>query len=144
MSESVGYLDEINGPVPVSSSAPLPVTVTGARKQTALSIPSGGTVSPAFSLAGTSLVGFFAPPAWTAAALQIQASIDGVNNWGPITDQYGVAVSSWSALTALYPYSVDPVAMLPWSYIRLLSGTVGSPVAQGADRVFTMITRPLA
>lgn len=144
MSENVGYLDEINGPVPVSSQNPFPITVTGARKQVAFSIPSGGTVSPAFSLAGTSLVGFFAPPAWTAAALQIQASIDGVNNWGPITDQYGVAVSSWSALTALYPYSVDPVAMLPWSYIRLLSGTVGSPVAQGADRVFTMITRPLA
>jgi hypothetical protein len=34
--------------------------------------------------------------------------------------------------------------MLPWRYIRLLSGTVATPVNQGADRVFTIITRPLA
>ena len=114
------------------------------RTHATLTIPNGTSVSAAMDLNATALVGFFGPAAWTAAALQIQASADGATNWGTITDSAAAAVSSWSAVTALYPVSVDMGAMLPFRYIRLLSGTVALPVNQGADRVFTMITRPLA
>ena len=128
----------------VSASNPLPVSGTAARTSSTTTIPSGSSVSPAVDLQNTALVGFFAPAAWTTAALQIQASADGSTNWGPIIDQYGSAISSWTALTALYPYSIDSAAMLPFRYIRFLSGTVATPVNQGADRVFTVLMRPLA
>ena len=90
------------------------------------------------------LAGFFAPAAWTAAALQVEASADGSTNWVPITDSSGAASGSLASITALYAYALDPVAMLPWRYIRFLSGTVATPVNQGAARTFTVITRPLA
>ena len=116
----------------------------GNRTALTATIANGASVSNAVDVRDASLLGFFAPAAWTAAALQFEASADGSTNWVPITDSAGSAVGSFSALTALYAYALDPVAMLPWRYIRLLSGTVATPVNQAADRVFTIITRPLA
>ena len=115
-----------------------------ARNQTLVTIANGASVSGAVDIRETALLGFFAPAAWTAAALQVEASADGSTNWVPITDSSGSVTGSLASITALYAYALDPVAMLPWRYIRILSGTVATPVNQAADRVFTVITRPLA
>lgn len=114
------------------------------RGQINVTIPNGVSVSDPIDVGGSVVVGFFGPAAWTTAALQVEASANGSTNWVPITDSAGSVTGSLASITALYAYALDPVAMLPWRYVRLLSGTVATPVNQAADRVFTVITRPLA
>ncbi len=89
-------------------------------------------------LTDTSLLGFIAPAAWTTATLKLQGSPDNTN-WSDILDPDGAAVSSYAAVTAGAAYSIDVAAMLPYRYVRFVAGA-----AQGADRVFIVITRPLA
>jgi len=115
------------------------------RTTTVVSIPNGTSVSASLDLATTALIGFIAPAAWTVAALNIEASIDGTT-WvtAGLFNQAGTAVSSWSSVTAGAGYSVDSAAMLPWRYIRFRSGTAAAPVTQLAQRDFTAITRFLA
>ena len=114
------------------------------RLNSSITIANGASASNAMDCNERCVVGFFAPAAWTAAGLQIEASADGSTNWVPITDSAGAVSGSLASITALYAYALDPVAMLPWRYIRFLSGTVATPVNQGAARTFTVITRPLA
>lgn len=123
-----------------SYSNPMAVAVAATRATTtaAITISSSTTISASVDLLGTSLLAFIAPAAWTTSTLKIQGSADNTN-WSDIFGSDGVAVSSWSAITATAAYSVDVAAMLPYRYIRFVAGT-----AQAADRTFTVITRPLA
>jgi hypothetical protein len=107
-------------------------------------IQNGGSVSGSIDLAATALIGFIAPSEWTAAAMQIEVSTDN-STWATVVqDQYGSATGNYSAITAAAAYAVDAVGLLPYRYVRLRSGSAASPVNQGADRAFTLITRPLA
>lgn len=115
------------------------------RSAVTASIANGASVSGTVDLTNTAILGFVAPAAWTAAALNIEVSTNG-STWvtAGLIDSYGSSVSSWSSVTAGAGYSVDAAAMLPWQYVRFRSGTAASPVNQGAQRDFTVITRPLA
>jgi len=107
-------------------------------------IPSGASVSNTIDCNSRSVLGFVAPAAWTSAALNIEASVDGTSWVTVIYDSVGAAIGSWSSLTAGAGYSVDLNGLLPWQFIRLRSGTSTVPVNQGAARAFTIIQRPLA
>jgi hypothetical protein len=115
------------------------------RATVTATIASGASQSGVIDLTNTALLGFIAPAGWTAAALNIEVSADNVN-WVTtgIIDWYGLAVGSWSSLTAGAAYAVDAASMLPWRYVRFRSGTFSAQVNQGAQRDFTVITRPLA
>lgn len=115
------------------------------RGQQTATIANGASVSNAVDLTKTALMGFIAPAAWTTAALNLEVSLDGAN-WvtAGVIGPDGVAVGSWSAVTAGAAYAVDVAGMLPWEYVRFRSGTAASAVNQGAARTFTVITRPLA
>lgn len=121
-------------PIPVSGA----VTVSATRATTTATIANGGTTSGSVDLTNTCLLAFIAPAAWTTSALKIQGSADN-SNWSDIIGSDGVAASVYSAITAAAAYSIDVAAMLPYRYIRFVAGS-----AQGAERVFTVITRPLA
>ena len=103
-----------------------------------ITIANSTTISSSVDLLGTALLAFIAPAAWTTSTVKIQGSTNN-SNWSDLYDQYGFAVSSWTALTAGAAYSVDTPAMLPYRYIRFVAGT-----AQAANRTFTVITRPLS
>lgn len=103
-----------------------------------VTILNGGTVSEALAMTGSSLVGFVTPAAWTAGALSIEVSLDGVT-WLTPYDAAAAQVGVVSSPVVSAAYAVDVVAMLPWAFVR-----VKSAVAQGADRVFSLIVRPLA
>lgn len=114
------------------------------RSTVTATIASGASVSDVIDLSTTALLGFVAPAAWTTAALNIEVSVDGAN-WAPaVLGADNTAVSSWSAVVAGNAYAADPVAMLPFRYVRFRSGTNATPVNQGAARAFVVITRPLA
>jgi len=127
------------------ASGNMQVVGSAIRSTTTATIANGASVSGTVDLTDTSLLGFIAPAAWTTAELNIEVSVDNTN-WvtAGVLDGSRSNVSRWSAVTAGAAYSVDVVNMLPYRFVRFRSGTAASPVNQGADRAFTVITRPLA
>lgn len=114
------------------------------RSTSTATIANAASVSGSIDLTSTALLGFIAPAAWTTAALNLEVSMDNTNWATVIYDSGNSPVGSWSAVVAGAAYAVDTVSMLPFRYVRLRSGTSASPVTQGAQRDFTVITRPLA
>lgn len=127
------------------ASGNMQVVGSAIRSTTTATIANGASVSGTVDLTDTSLLGFIAPAACTTAELNIEVSVDNTN-WATagVLDGSGSNVSRWSAVTAGAAYSVDVVNMLPYRFVRFRSGTAASPVNQGANRAFTVITRPLA
>lgn len=117
----------------------------GPRSITTATIENGTSISSPIECSNSTMFGFIMPAAWTTAALNLEASTDGTT-WvtAGLFDSAGGAVSSWAAPTAAAGYTVDIVNMLPWKFVRFRSGTAASAVNQGAARVFTVITRPVA
>jgi len=105
-----------------------------------LTIPINDSVSPALDVSDAPLVGIIMPAAWTAAALNLEVSADGTR-WCKPYDAYGSAVASLATPVVDGAYAVDFSALLPWRWVRLRSGTSGSPVNQAAARTITMLQR---
>ena len=114
------------------------------RKTQTVTILSGASVSDVMQVMDSAILGFIMPAVWDAAALNIEVSCDGTNFAAVIYDGSGLAVSSWSTPVAGAAYAVDTLSMLPWRYFRFRSGTSGSPVNQTANRLITVVMRPLA
>jgi len=102
-------------------------------------ILSGASLSDAIHLAEGSLVGIITPAAWTAGGLHIAGSVDGTNYY-PLYDTAAneIGVTTVAASTM---YAFDPGLAVPPKYIKIRSGTAGTPVNQGADRTLTVISR---
>ena len=132
-----GVLSALLGTIKIVAAPPRTVATA--------TIANGASVSGTIDLSMTVLLAFIAPAAWTTAALNFEVSADGVT-WvtAGMYDSTGSAVGSWASLTASASYNTDPAIMLPWKYLRLRSGTAGTPVVQGADRVITLVSRPIA
>lgn len=101
-------------------------------------IANGQSLSDAIDLGGLRLVSIVMPSAWTAANLTFQVSHDGTT-YNNLYDAGGSEVTT-TAAASRYIY-LDPAF---WSGIRFLkvrSGTSGAAVAQGAERLVTLVCR---
>ena len=101
-------------------------------------IANTASLSDAMDLSGTTLAGYIMPASWTSANMTFQVSVDGTN-FHNFYDQFGNEVShtvSTSRFVALNPSDMASVR-----YIKFRSGTNGTPVAQGADRLITLVSR---
>ena len=116
------------------------------RLAQSLVIPNGTSVSASIDLDGSALIGFglIATQTWTTAALTIEVSSNNTDWLTAVNDATGLTAGSYPSITPGTGYAVDALTFLPWRYARLRSGTSASPVNQGADRTFTVVTRPLA
>lgn len=106
-------------------------------------ILAGKTMSDGLDCSGSSRVSrIIMPSAWTAAALSIQLSNDGVT----FNDLYNVASPNFTP----FPVTVagpkeNSIISLPVgfgasvSWLRLRSGTFAAPVPQAADRIFKVV-----
>jgi hypothetical protein len=106
-----------------------------------VTIANGQSVSGSIDLERETLAGVLIPAAWTAAGISFLASPDGVT-FGPVKDENGSEISL-SALSAGDFVSLPPTKLFGARFLQVRSGTSGTPVAQGADRVLTLITRRL-
>jgi len=102
-------------------------------------IANGASLSDAVDLGDGSLVGVVMPASWTAAGLHLVGSVDGTNYY-PLFDTAGNEIGVITAVAA-YMYAFDPGLAQPPRYIKIRSGTAGTPVAQGAARSLTVIAR---
>lgn len=115
------------------------VIVDGLETLTA-TIANGGSLSAAVALGTTRLVGIITPAAFTTTTiLTFDVSADGVT-YAPLFLPDNTEAQVILSLSASRYIPVDPTIFnLP--YIKIRAGLNGAAVAQGADRVFTLVGR---
>lgn len=110
----------------------------GAGSSVTAQIANGASVSGTFDF-GTDQrpCRIIMPGTWTTADLTVQTSIDGAT-WNNLHDVYGTEYTIKAAASR----SINlPIAdFLGVRYMRLRSGTSGSPVNQAAERSITIVT----
>lgn len=105
----------------------MPVSVT---------IDSGTSITAAINLGGRIPVGIIMPAAWTAANITFQASADG-SSFADIYDASGeYALTNAAADRYL---DLDSNVFFGPLHLKVRSGTTGTPVNQGAERVLTLL-----
>lgn len=105
----------------------------------AISIASGASLSGAIDFGPYRLSAIIMPAAWDAAALTFQGSIDG-SDFADIVDSSNTE-RSWT-VAAGKMICATPVDFWALRYLKLRSGTSGTPVNQTAARSFSLIAVP--
>ena len=100
-------------------------------------ILSGASQSGVIDLKGYQLASFGMPSAWTAAAITYLASptIDGT--YLPVYES-GIEVTDPVAASQYVAIAVNALALASIRFLKLRSGNLALPVAQGADRTITL------
>jgi hypothetical protein len=113
------------------------------QKAIPVTIANAASLSNAALLGDQVLVGIAMSAAWTAASLTFQVSFDDGVTWTDLYDDAGVEVklSPTSPDGKYLALSPDPFGGVLWLKVR--SGTTGTPVAQSAARSLTLVTRKL-
>jgi hypothetical protein len=111
-----------------------------------ITIASGTSLSAAIGLGAKVLHAIVMPAAWTAADLTFQVSIDGTS-FVELIDETGNpqgGVPMDFAAQASQFIAVNPMVFRTANLIKVRSGTSALPVNQGADRILTLILRPIS
>ena len=98
-------------------------------------IASGGSLSSSVDLRGYVPTALYMPGAWTAASITLQASFDG-STFVEVHNS-GTAYSLTAAASIYIP--LDAESLRGVKYLKIRSGTSGTPVNQGADRTITLM-----
>lgn len=103
----------------------------------AVVIASGQSLSGAARI-GAGQLAAIDLPTLTDAGLTFQASVDG-STYREALDSAGVAATLDAGTGGQMRQA--PAALLGAPYLKVRSGTSGSPVSQGADRTITLVVR---
>jgi hypothetical protein len=119
-----------------------PLSVAGAPFASfAAAIANGESLSGAVDLGNYRLFGIqMDPTAWTAAALTFKVSVTGVDFYD-LYDDTGTE-QNWTVSAQKFVQVSQPAKWLGIRYIKVRSGTSGSPVNQGGARALTLIGVP--
>jgi hypothetical protein len=104
-------------------------------------IANGQSLSGAVDMGDRALVGALISAAWTAAGLSFQASPDGVT-YGKMLDATGAEITAAAVAAGNY-VATDPKHWVGVRFMKLVSGTNGTQVTQGADRLIRIACRRL-
>jgi len=104
-------------------------------------IANGASLSDAINLRGEVLVGIEMPAAWTAANLTFQASMDNATYLNVYSAAGAELVVTAAASQFIW---VDPSNFAGCRWIKVRSGTSGTPVNQGAERLVGLVSRGIA
>lgn len=112
--------------------------VSQALETLTCTIESGASLSGAVDLGGRKLVAIDMPASWTAASLTFQASVDN-STWDDLYDGATERALTVAASRYMHQNIADWVGV---RYLKIRSGTAGTPVNQGGDRVITLVVQP--
>lgn len=118
--------------------------MSDATIQSTVTILNGQSLSPEVLIGNATLVGIIMPAAWTAAGLSFQAAEKPTadsGTYGNVFDSSGVELTI--PASASQYLALDPAKMCGLRFMKIRSGTSGTPVAQGADRILILIARPV-
>lgn len=99
-------------------------------------IANGASLSDAVDAGILRLFAIQMPGSWTAADLTLQASADG-STYGNVYDEADTEVVVEADASRFI--ILDPAKFLGMRYIKLRSGTAGSAVNQGAERLIKVV-----
>lgn len=121
------------------STPTIPIGPGGTAGYVTATIPSGQSLSGKVDLGQPTLLGLLLPAAWDAAKVSFAVSPDDVT-YGPLFTVAGEYASA-AAQAAGDFLAVDPSAFYGARFLKVRSGTSGTPVTQTADRTLTLIVR---
>jgi len=107
-----------------------------------VTIADGASTSDAVRLDEYALFGLVMPAAWTSASISFDVSTDG-STYQHLYDEDGSEMVVSVEAGKSYGFSAGFASrFLPWAYVKVRSGVVGSFVNQsGADREVTLLGR---
>jgi hypothetical protein len=106
-------------------------------------IASGAALSAAVDVSEFMVVGIYVP-AWTSASITFAACDTATGTFVPCYDASGTELTiTVTTLTGQY-VGIAATALMGVKFLKVRSGTVGTPVNQGADRTIDLILAPLA
>lgn len=114
--------------------------ISGNLQSGQVTIGNGASLSGAADLANDTLLGVLIDTTWTAAVVTFAVSADGTNFF-PLYDRNGEV--TFSTVAASVFLQCDPGVFAGWRYVKVRSGTNGTPVNQGGARTLTLVTRTL-
>jgi hypothetical protein len=112
----------------------------GSWRKITCTIANGESLSGAVDLDELVPVRIDMPATWTAASLTFQVSDDNSTFRNLYDATVEVRATSAAASVAI---ALDPILFAATRYIKVRSGTSGTPVSQGGARTVTIIARPL-
>jgi len=117
------------------------ITFQPLLETTTATIPAGGSVSPAVDLHGGKIVAIqLGGTAWDAAGITFQASADNVT-YNDVYDESGNEVAlTVDASRYIVFDSVENLRGV--RYLKVRSGTTGTPVNQTAATAVTLVVEP--
>lgn len=101
-------------------------------------IANGASLSGAVDLGGRKLVAIIMPGTWTAASLTFQGSVDGTNFF----NVYDGATERALTVAANYYSALAIGDWVGFRWLKIRSGTAGTPVNQAAERTLTLVVQP--
>lgn len=103
-------------------------------------IANGESLSSGTKIGGAAIVGVELPAAWTAANLTFQVSTDG-SAYKDLYDSTGAEIVVTAAASRYV--RLPAVDFFGFRYVKVRSGTSGTPVNQGAERSITLVTKEI-
>jgi hypothetical protein len=112
-------------------------------EEVAVTIANGASLSGAADLYGFNLVGFRPDTAWDTNAMTFQGSVDGSTytdvyyvNSSLVQTEYGI-----TGVAASRGCDVNFLIFLPYKFIKVRSGTAGTPANQTGDTIIYLKCR---
>lgn len=106
-----------------------------------VTIAAAGNLSAAVDLSAVAVVGIVMPAAWDAANLTFAGSETQAGTYTNVYDDAGTEYPVTAA--ASRRILVPPADLLGGCWLKVRSGTAAVPVNQAAERVLTLLVRPV-
>jgi hypothetical protein len=101
-------------------------------------IANGTSLSPAVGIQDKRIAAIITPAAWTAANLTFQGSHDGTL-FNDIFDEAGAELSVTATAAKYIGIDASAMELSGMAFIKVRSGTTGTPVNQGAARDIILV-----
>jgi hypothetical protein len=101
-------------------------------------IANGASLSGAVALSGRAAIRILMPGSWTTANLTFQVSMDDATYYN-LYDSAGNEVTV--AAAAAIAIVLDPATFCGCAYLKIRSGTSGTPINQAADRALSVVAK---
>lgn len=113
--------------------------MSGEINNITVAIASSASLSAGIPIGDKVAIGVMMSAAWDAAALTFQVSADNGTTFDNVYDSSGNELTVQTA-AGRYVY-FDPTAFVGVNYLKIRSGTSGTPVNQTAARSLVLVTR---
>ena len=104
-------------------------------------IASGASSSNELNVGEWKYAGLVMPSSWTSAVITFLVSNKSGGTFVPLYDDAGVEVSVTVSQGTAVGLANAALALAPWRYVKLRSGTAASPVNQAADRTIELVLK---